>query len=230
MMNSTGKETLLIVDDEQDTLDLCHRLFQKHYRILIATSGATALELAQGENIAAALVDQRMPGMSGLDLLLVLQGTHPDTARIAMTAYTDLETIVSLVNSGRIHGFILKPWNNHDFKNRVDREVESYCKTRIIRVLNDQLIQEHRDMLAILRDLDPNFEVPKDNGQLKKVRSRLRQRVSTEAERLFLHELLKSHKGNVLEAARAANINRTLLYRLMKRAGIDVREEDTSLN
>jgi DNA-binding NtrC family response regulator len=215
-MQSAGRQTILIIDDEHDTLDLCQRILRDTYDVIIADSGSQAQSKIVGRDIALALVDQRMPGMSGLEFLLSFRKTHPHASCVAMTAFTDLEEIVALINQGRVHGFVLKPWNNQQMRSIVDREVENARRALIIEQLNAKVAREHHDMLALLRELDPEFDVPESNGELKDSKNRLRQRVSEEVEKLFLENILNS-ADNISEAARQAQINRTFLYRLLKR-------------
>mgnify|MGYP006271026385 CR=1 FL=1 len=220
MAEEGQRETLAVVDDETETIALYHRIFRKKYRIISAYSAQEALEKTRHEHVSVALVDQRMPEMTGLDFLMEFGKTHPLAGRVVVTGYTDLDDIVALINEGRIHGFVVKPWNNHQLSLTVDREVENHRKARLIEELNAKLRREHRDMLSLLRQFDPDFAIPQSNEQLKATKNRLRQKVSGEIERLFLEQLLESGDGNVSAAARSAQINRTFLYRLMNRHGL----------
>lgn len=220
------RATILVVDDEPNTVDLCRRVLREKYHVVPCHSGQEAQETAEGRDIAVALVDQRMPHMTGLDFLRRFSETHPRSARVVMTGYTDLEDIVALINEGRIHGFVLKPWHNEQLRLTVDREVDGYHKSCTIEALNEKLRHEHRSMSALLKELDPEFEVPHSNHQLKEAKTRLKQRVHNEVERLFLKRLLKTHAGRVRDVAQAAQINRTFLYRLLRRHGLS---EDEAL-
>ncbi|MBN1959763.1 MAG: response regulator [Deltaproteobacteria bacterium] len=219
-MSNTTKETLLVVDDEKDALELCERVFRDKYNIILANSGEDAVEKAKEVEPAVALVDQRMPGMTGLEFLVGLRDSRPRTSRIVMTAFTDLEDIVAMINLGHIHGFVLKPWNNHQLRVTVSREVENFRRQRTIDELNERLKREHADMLALLREFDPFFEVPQSNKTLKQTKVRLKKKVAGEIERLFLKKLLADNNGNMSATARSAQINRTFLYRLLKRHGL----------
>ena len=220
---SPPKESLLFVDDDNDTMDVCSRLFRDRYHVMLAQSGADALERINGQRVAAAIVDYRMPQMSGLDVLQRLQVSHPNTSRIVMTAYTDIESVVKLTNIGRISSFVIKPWHNNQLRLVIDREVEVYRKNRQIATLQRRIEREHHTMLDLLEELEPGFEIPQTNDELKEVKERLRRRVQGAAERLFVQNLLENHPKNISSAARAANINRTFLYRLMRRHNINAR-------
>lgn len=214
------RETILFVDDDLDTLEVCERLFEGRFRVICASSGTQALAAIAGKEIAAAIVDQRMPEMSGLDVLQRLQLSHPETSRVVMTAYTDIDDVVQLTNVGRISSFVVKPWHNNQLRVVVEREVEVYRKNRQINELQRRMAREHRTMFDLLQELEPNFVIPQTNEELKDLKETLRRKVQGEAERLFVTNLLETHPNNISMAARAANINRTFLYRLMRRHNI----------
>lgn len=122
------KPTILCVDDEIDNLDALERLFRKKYQILKADSGDKALELirAHGENISLILTDQRMPKMSGVELLEEVIKIQPEIVRILITGFTELESVIQAVNKGQIYRYITKPWDPTDLGNTVDRAVERF--------------------------------------------------------------------------------------------------------
>jgi DNA-binding NtrC family response regulator len=214
------RETILVVDDEPDTVALCERLFRDEHDLITAHSGEAALEHVVGKQISAALVDQRMPGKNGIEVLIALAESHPDTARIVMTAYTQLESIVQLINQGRIHAFVVKPWNNFELRQTVTHELQLYRARKELSALHSRVDREHRDMLALLTSLDPEFEVPTGNTELKSWKRRLTTQIGREVEGLFLRRLLDQTRGSVARAARRAKINRTFLYRMLKRHGL----------
>ena len=227
----SAQHTILIVDDEPDTVELCGRILHDH-DLITAFSAAEARKKVFERRVTVALVDQRMPEMTGLDFFVELGKTHPDSARVVMTGYTDLDDIVSLINTGRIYAFVVKPWNNHELKQTVEREAENATQARLIRELNKRIQQEHNDMLSILRELDPAFTIPASSDDLNRSKQRLRSRVTGEVERLFLKQLFPEDTAaaprSVAELARAANMNRTFMYRLLERHGFIKKPGETS--
>lgn len=223
---SETKETVLFVDDEPHTLALCERMFRQNYDVVTATGGKEALKLVADRDIALAVVDQRMPQMTGLDLLLELRSRFPDAGRMVMTGYAEIETVLALINDGKIASFIVKPWNNEQFRVSVEREVEYFRMNRKVQELTAEIAREHRTMKDLLGELDPDFAVPRTNEDLKRVKEQLRRCVYGAAERLFVEQLLTENPRNISTAARAANINRTFLYRLMRRHRIFVKGID----
>jgi len=117
---------LLIVDDEMANIRLLERLFRQDYSCLTASSGEEAIELLDQHEVAVIITDQRMPSMTGVDLLKRSAARRPHMVRILLTGYTDLEALVEAVNCGLVYMYINKPWNNDDLKLRVSRAVQHY--------------------------------------------------------------------------------------------------------
>jgi len=117
---------LLIVDDETANTRLLERLFRQHYFCLTASSGEEAMEVLNQHEVAVVITDQRMPKMTGIELLKKSAGHRPHMVRILLTGYTDVEALVEAVNCGLVYMYVSKPWNNDDLKLRVSRAVEHY--------------------------------------------------------------------------------------------------------
>lgn len=117
---------LLIVDDETANIRLLERLFHEDYFCLTASSGEEAITLLDQHEIAVIISDQRMPHMTGIELLKRSAARRPHMVRILLTGYTDLEALVEAVNCGLVYMYVSKPWNNDDLKLRVSRAVEHY--------------------------------------------------------------------------------------------------------
>jgi len=105
--------TLLLIDDEDNILRSLKRLFRREpYRVLTARSGPEALDLLRHEDVSVILSDQRMPGMTGSELLKQVKTTHPQTIRLIMSGYTELESVTSAINDGAVFKFLVKPWED----------------------------------------------------------------------------------------------------------------------
>lgn len=105
--------TLLLIDDEDNILRSLKRLFRREpYRVLTAHSGQDALALLEHEDVSVILSDQRMPGMTGSELLKRVKSTHPHTIRLIMSGYTELESVTSAINDGAVFKFLVKPWDD----------------------------------------------------------------------------------------------------------------------
>ncbi len=121
------KLKLLVIDDEPNNLELLYRTFRKDYRVFMAESGAEALEILETQGEMAIIVsDQRMPKMSGTELLGLTVERFPDTIRMVLTGYTDVEDLVSAINSGKVFKYITKPWNPQKLKEVIAQAAETY--------------------------------------------------------------------------------------------------------
>ena len=112
---------IMVVDDEPANLRLLERLFRNDYSVLTAESGADALRLLQEHDVALIITDQRMPEMSGIELLKRTAAIRPHMVRIILTGYTDVESLVEAINSGQVYRYVPKPWNNDDLRLTVRR-------------------------------------------------------------------------------------------------------------
>jgi CheY-like chemotaxis protein len=121
------KTKMLVVDDEPDNLDLLYRTFRRDFHVLKAESGIRALEvLATEGEVAVIISDQRMPEMKGTEFLSRTVPKFPDTMRIILTGFTDVEDLVEAINSGQVYKYITKPWDPNELKAVVQRAAETY--------------------------------------------------------------------------------------------------------
>ncbi|PMB50280.1 two-component system response regulator [Fischerella thermalis CCMEE 5201] len=121
------KQKILVVDDEPDNLDLLYRTFRRDFQVLKADSGMNALQVlaAEGE-VAVIISDQRMPEMKGTEFLSKTVPQFPNTIRIILTGFTDIEDLVEAINAGQVYKYITKPWDPAELKAVVQRAAETY--------------------------------------------------------------------------------------------------------
>lgn len=117
---------ILIVDDEPANLRLLERLFRRDYQVFAAPSGEEALRLLEQHDVALLITDQRMPGMTGIELLKRTAGTRPHMVRMILTGYTDVGALVEAINCGQVYRYINKPWDNDDLRLTVERALQHY--------------------------------------------------------------------------------------------------------
>ncbi len=151
------KHTILCVDDEIDNVDALERLFRKKFTVLKATSGKEALEILDQHPgpVSLIITDQRMPEMTGVEFLEKTLESHPETVRILLTGYTDLESVIMAVNKGQIFRYLTKPWDPVDLSNTVDHAVERFS-------LGQELKQKNTELAKALDDLK-SLDVAKSN-------------------------------------------------------------------
>ncbi len=129
---------ILFVDDEEHNLTVFEAAFEDDYRIFTAGSAPEALELLAEHEIHVVITDQRMPGMTGVQLLEELVNNYPEVVRIVLTAYSDIEVVIQAINVGRVYQYVTKPWDEDDFKIIIDQALEDYD----LRQENDRLLSE----------------------------------------------------------------------------------------
>lgn len=135
------KYTILVVDDEPDNLLLLERVLRREYNVFSANSGAEAIEFLESMDVDMIISDQRMPNMTGAELLGKAYLRNPDQVRILLTAYSDVKDIIAAINAGHIYQYLGKPWDPDELKLVVRRALESY-----------QLTLDNRRMLADYRN------------------------------------------------------------------------------
>lgn len=122
-----SKLKLMVVDDELDNLDLLYRTFRRDFQVYRASDARDAIEILDKEGEMAVIIsDQRMPEMSGTEFLSRTVERFPDTIRILLTGFTDVEDLVDAINSGQVFKYITKPWNPDRLKAIVGQAVDTY--------------------------------------------------------------------------------------------------------
>jgi len=138
--------SVLLVDDEFEVLAVLEALLDDDWDVTIAQSGAAALEVLSGDHaIDLIITDQRMPEMTGVELLQQVAESHPDLYRMVLTAYSDVDPIVAAINQGKVDQFILKPWDPSAMR-RLVAEGLAVCERRAtMRAVVDALGKQHQD-------------------------------------------------------------------------------------
>ncbi len=141
---------ILIVDDEPANLQKLKRTFVGEFVVHEAAGGEAALLLLEKHKVVAIITDQRMPGMTGVELLKRSLALNPDAVRIILTGYTDVEDLMDAINQGHVHRYITKPWDPFSLRETVRRELERWelkrenvRLTRELRSANEQLAREN---------------------------------------------------------------------------------------
>jgi DNA-binding NtrC family response regulator len=125
-MNGPTKHCLLVVDDEPDVCDSVHDLLRREFYVLKARSAAEGCQLLQDNEVHIIMTDQRMPKITGVELLKRARARHPQAIRILFTGYADLESIVQAINQGHIFEFVKKPWKPEELMNAVREAAQEY--------------------------------------------------------------------------------------------------------
>ena len=136
--------TILYVDDDAANLTVLQVACSDEFNVLTAESAEAALEIMRQHEIAVLLVDQRMPGMSGVELFEATREHYPDTVRILITAYSDLTDAINAINRGQVRGYLRKPWDPVHLKATLRDGLEVYDTRRKVRELERRLLETER--------------------------------------------------------------------------------------
>src|SRR5262245_56435420 len=117
---------ILVVDDEAANLQKLRRTFVQRYPVIAAQSGKEALEcLARERDVAVIIADQRMPDMTGIELLRRTLEPLPHAIRIILTGFTDVDVLMEAINSCKVFRYIVKPWDPPDLLMNVERGLQA---------------------------------------------------------------------------------------------------------
>lgn len=153
------KHTILFIDDEERILRSLKMLFMKEYNVKITTDYREALSILMQETVHAIISDQRMPDITGVELLKKARMISPNTMRLLLTGYSDLVAIVGSINEGEIFRYISKPWQTDELKKSVKDAVEIAERLMTDNIdYNDSKkypnLQESYDLMVIDSDKD----------------------------------------------------------------------------
>lgn len=117
----SDKPKLLMVDDEPDMLDFLQRVLRRRFAVDRASSAADALQLLAAGDYEVLITDQKMPNMSGLDLLADIRDKYPDLVRVLLSGFTDVQAVRLAVERCGIHNYILKPVDSQKLLEAIDK-------------------------------------------------------------------------------------------------------------
>ncbi len=149
--------SLLLVDDEAFILNALKRLLRRDgYHILTAESGQQGLEVLATTPVDVIVSDQRMPGMTGVEFLREARKRSPDTVRIVLSGYTELQSVTDAINEGAVYKFLTKPWDDEHLRANIADAFRQRSMASENQRLHAQLESTHAELLkahAQLADL-----------------------------------------------------------------------------
>lgn len=153
------ERTLLLVDDEENITSALVRLLRRDgYRILRANSGEAGLELLAQNEVGVIISDQRMPGMTGVEFLGKVRELYPDTVRVVLSGYTELNSVTDAINRGAVYKFLTKPWEDDLLRANVEEAFQRYEMKMENARLARELQQANEELLRINRELERRVE------------------------------------------------------------------------
>ena len=145
---------ILLVDDEPNNLLVLRGVLEdeERWRVHVAATGEEALAIAGEAPLDVVVTDQRMPGMSGVDLLERLRRLRPDVAGIVLTGYADMGALESAINRAGAFRFLRKPWEPADILEAIQQASDHVSQRRIIERLVT-LLSERGEMALTWKKL-----------------------------------------------------------------------------
>ena len=147
---------LLVIDDEIEVTKSIVRQFRKKYDVFSANSGEEALDIMEKNDIQVIISDQRMPGMTGVDFFARIKEKYPESLKLILTGYSDIEAVVGAINDGQVFRYITKPWIPEELNGIIAEAFQKY-----------ELITKNKKLMRSLELANTNLE--------EKVRDRTKQ-------------------------------------------------------
>jgi DNA-binding NtrC family response regulator len=130
-MSEPIQPRILLVDDDPHILSALQRQLSRQYRVTTATNAKEAMRnIFSGEPYAVVVSDLRMPGMDGVSLLFLIRQAAPNTVRVLLTGYADVESAISAVNQGNVFRLLTKPCSSLTLMNVIRDSVELYRENK----------------------------------------------------------------------------------------------------
>ncbi|NOZ87075.1 MAG: response regulator [Deltaproteobacteria bacterium] len=197
-----GRHSVLLVDDEVNVLRACRRVLRgMDLDIDDITSPEQALRMLREKAYSALVSDQMMPGMTGTELLGKAKEISPDTVRIMLTGYADINAAIAAINNGAVFRYITKPWEPEDFREVIRQAITQYDLVLENRRLTELTARQNKELTDLNRSLED------------KVKQR-----TAEVEQLN-QDLMKSLLGAVDVLARLAEAHSKLIGNHSRRVG-----------
>ena len=159
------QRTLLLVDDEENIIASLRRLLRRDgYHIISANSGAQGLQRLAENTVDVILSDQRMPGMTGVEFLRRAKELYPETMRMSLSGYTELQSITDAINEGSVYKFLTKPWDDGLLRGHIHEAFRQ-----------KEMADDNRELGARLQSA---------NDELAEVNARMQRQVGTQLDHI----------------------------------------------
>ncbi len=153
---------ILYVDDEPQNLMTLRYVLGDEFTLLTANNGAEAVQIMERENVAILMCDQRMPGMTGVEVCRRVREMRPDVVRIIVTAYADLQAAVDAINEGQVARYVTKPWRNQELIELLRASIDLVRMQETMREMQARILKqgEPRVIEAISREIARDLREP----------------------------------------------------------------------
>ncbi len=158
------KLKVLYVDDEENNLISFRASFRRNYNVFTAISAQEGINILRAEKIPIVITDQRMPEMTGVQFLEKIRSEFPDTVRMILTGFSDIEAIIQAINTGSIFRYITKPWDENELRMTIDNALNVYAlqeKNKFLIAELSQRVKEQENTLTLFKKYVPESIVEK---------------------------------------------------------------------
>jgi class 3 adenylate cyclase len=169
-MEQQYEYNILYVDDEVNNLNSFRAALRRYYNVFTAESGAEGIDIISKNDIHVVVTDQRMPNMTGVQFLQHIPGDQ-DNIRIILTGFSDIESIIEAINTGKVYRYITKPWDKDELKITIDNAVETVMLRRNNRKLITELQANNEHLEEKVRSRTLEVERQKELIQAAKMQS-----------------------------------------------------------
>jgi response regulator RpfG family c-di-GMP phosphodiesterase len=150
----TTRHCLLVVDDEPNVCESVHDLLRREFRVLKAHSADEGYRLMLEEEVHIVMSDQRMPQISGVELLTKVKARHPQAIRMLFTGFADLESVIAAINQGHIYQFMKKPWQPEELLTAVRQAALEYDRLELVALERENLQEEVMELKQRVSNLE----------------------------------------------------------------------------
>ena len=155
------KTKVLYIDDEENNLFSFRASFRRTFNVITAKSGQEGLEMLQKEEIPIIITDQRMPEMTGVQFLERVKTEYPDTIRMILTGFSDIEAVVEAINLGQVYRYIIKPWDSKELQMVIDNSIKVYnlqkANKNLVGQLDEKLREKERTLELFKKYVPPTI-------------------------------------------------------------------------
>jgi DNA-binding NtrC family response regulator len=152
-MAEAAKHPILVVDDEPEILFSLRGLLRKEFEVATADSGPQAVHILEQQPVHVIMTDQRMPGMTGVQLLSRVRSRYPKAVRIVFTGYADIKAVIDAINQGQIYRFLTKPWDPDELLTVLRQACEEHDRVveqeSLLRDLREHLVRGQELLTAL---------------------------------------------------------------------------------
>ena len=168
-MTKNTRRKILIVDDEPSVLNSLKRTLRKEHDVILSQDGFSAIQVLNEQEIAVIIADQRMPKMNGVTLLEKAMEIQPDTARILVTGYSDIQAVIDAINEGNVYYYIHKPWEPEDVRLIIRQAIDRYNLIQTNRSLVAEIEETNRRLsdenLLLIQDAEKRYSFDQIIGE-----------------------------------------------------------------